>query len=776
MATLDPELQMLLARKEYFEKNPSSGQLGVAPDAPLFIALKFHGDVDALVALGFQLGSAVGSIAFGRTTLAGLEALARHPQVEFIEKQRRARLHLDGSVPNIRANLVRARAGDHFTGYSGRGVIVGIVDSGIDIRHQVFRKPDGTTRVLKLWDQTLTALTAEAAPGPITDPAIAATPTPLGYGVEYDAKEINETLQSADPVVPVRHVDQNSHGTHVAGIAAGDGSQNGHCHGAYTYVGVAAEADLMVVRLWGLTKSDTNHPGTPNNVIVDAIAYLLNEARLANKPLVINLSIGRFTDKMDGTSAVCQAIDTLLARNSQGRAIVFAAGNDGDSGFHAAGVVPAGAANVLRLDFTLFDGDSDTRQIAVRYAGANLQAQVTSPAAGAAGVVSWVPPGPGLVNLSANGPGGVVSIQNGPGNISVAIQPPTPGNNLPGTWSLELQNTGAAATSIDAFCLFGSSHDPQSPYFNNAVSSRSTLNEFATGFETIAVGSHQEGGLLATRGVRLPDRLSDFSSRGPTLDLVPRANPKPDLSAPGEDIASAGLPRDRSGCHLCCCDCYQDFYVDKSGTSMSAPHVTGVIALMLHKNPTLTHVEIRNLLTGNTAPKPGDSTPDEDLGWGRGRLDAKKVVDAVAQVNPPVAQLAPVAAPLAELRDSLLRTERGPALHGLIDTYAPEVWTLIQENRRVATIWHRCKGPMWVRLVLQAVHASEVAMRLEVDGLHLRDSLLRFAGALKRFGSPALRRDVQAWESAIALIEDGMSLRAILDAMGNPSRPSPVPA
>jgi len=766
MATLDTELQMLLARKEYFEKNPSSGQLDVAPDDPLFIALKFHGDVDALVAVGFQLGSAVGSIAFGRTTLAGLEALARHPQVEFIEKQRHARLHLDGSVPDIRANLVRTRAGDHFTGYSGRGVIVGIIDSGIDIRHQVFRKPDGTTRVLKIWDQTLTALTAEAAPDPITDPSIG--PTPLGYGVEYDAKEINETLQSADPVVPVRHVDKNGHGTHVAGIAAGDGSQNGHCHGAYTYVGVAPEADLMVVRLWGLTDGDPSAPNTPNSVIVDAICYLLNEARRANKPLVINLSIGTFTDKMDGTSTVCQAIDTLLTHNSQGRAIVFSAGNDGNKSFHAAGVVPVGAGNVLRLDFTLFEKDTKTRHVVVRYGGANLQARLTSQVAGLAGVTGWVALGPGLDNLSVNGPGGVVSIRNQAGKISVGIQRPPNGSHIPGTWSLTLQNTGAAAAPIDAFCLYGSSHDPESPHFNNAVSSRSTLNEYATGFEIIAVGSYQEGG-----------RLSDFSSRGPTLDLVPRANPKPELSAPGEDIASAGLPRDRSGCHLCCCNCYQDFYVDKSGTSMSAPHVTGAIALMLHKNPTLTHVQIRNLLTGNTAPKPGDSTPDEDLGWGRGRLDAKKVVDAVAQINPPVAQLAPVAQPLAQLRDSLLRTERGHALQGLIETYAPEVWTLIQQNRRVATIWHRCKGPVWVRLVLQAVHASEMAMRLEVDGLHLRDSLLRFAGALKRFGSPALRQDVQAWESAIALIEDGMSLRAIVDAMGNPSRaarPSPVPA
>src|SRR5262245_15559699 len=98
MATLDMELQMLLARQAHVDRNPSSASLAGAPDAPLFIAVDFHGAVDALVATGSTLGSVVGSIAFGQTTLAGLAALSRHPQVESIEKQRRAHLHLDVSV------------------------------------------------------------------------------------------------------------------------------------------------------------------------------------------------------------------------------------------------------------------------------------------------------------------------------------------------------------------------------------------------------------------------------------------------------------------------------------------------------------------------------------------------------------------------------------------------------------------------------------------------------------------------------------------------------
>ena len=654
------------------------------------------------------------------------------------------------------------RTGDQFSGYTGRGVIVGIIDSGIDFRHQSLRKADGTSRVLKIWDQTLTALTAEGGPGPIADPSIAATPTPLGYGVEYDQRQINETLTEATPVLPVRHVDQDGHGTHVAGISAGDGSQKGHCHGIYRYIGVAPEADIMAVRLWGLTKGDTNAPATPNNVIVDAVRYLFNEAKVANKSLVVNLSLGRFTEKMDGTAANSQAIDTVLKNNSGGRAIVFSAGNEGALGFHAADTVAVGAGNELHLTFTVFPQDTKPRQLVVTYTGANLQAQLTSPVSGAAGVLAYAPVGPAQNSPTANG-GGLVSILNKANNIGISIAPPAGGSNTAGTWTLDLRNTGAAPTPINAFCLYGSSHDQKSPRFTSSVTTRSTLNEYATGFESLAIGSYHEGG-----------RLSDFSGRGPTLDARPGAKPKPELAGPGEDIASAGIAKDRGGCQRCCCDCCRDFYVDMSGTSMSAPHVSGVIALMLHKNPTLTHVQIRDLLTGNTAPKPADSTPDEDAGWGAGRLDAKKVVDAVAQVNPPVAPPAAAAvrgiAPLAQLQDRMLGTDRGPTLKALVEKYGAEVWMLIQSNRRVATIWHRCKGPVWVRLALKAVQTPERALHLDVDGMNLRDSLLRFASALKRFGSPALRDDVQAWEPEIARIQDGMSLHAIIDALGNRSR------
>lgn len=747
MATLDTELHLLLAEKAYFDNNPAAGQLEIGPDEALFIKLKFTGDVDALAAAGFTLGSRTGDIAYGQTTLAGLEALARHPQVIAIEKQRRARLFLNKSVPEVRANEVWSRSGDVFTGYSGRGVIVGIIDTGIDFRHHAFRKPGGQTRILKIWDQTLTPTGLETRPDPITDPAIGAAP--LNYGVEYRTQHIDDTLAGGAALVPVRHIDEYGHGTHVAGIAAGDGSQSGNCEDPFHYVGVAPEADLMVVRMFGLTPSDTGSPPSASGYMMDAICYLFNEAKRVGKPLVVNLSLGTFTEKMDGSSADCQAIERLLGNNATGRAIVFAAGNEADDRRHAAATIAPGAT--VRIDFRVRNQDGTARDFVVVYDHNDVQAQLTSPVPGPNGVIPWVASGaPPAVSATANGTGRV-TLTNGPRRIALRLRPLAGGNNVPGTWSLELQNTGALPRSVHAFSL---SDAPRKPRFKTHVSVRTTLSEEATGASTITVGSYRTVGRV----------LSEFSSRGPTLDGPPKV--KPELSAPGEMITSAGLPKDRaSGCRNCCCTCCRTFYVHNRGTSMAAPHVTGAIALMLHKNPTLNHAAIKDFLTLKAAPKPAGTTPDEDAGWGAGRLDVSAAVETVPQVNPPVQALRSPN-PLAALEENLLATERGPQLRDVAEKNAEEVWSLIQTNRRVATIWHRCRGPVWARLALKAVYSPGASVPMEADGIGLMDALRRFAEVLKRYGSPALRADVQALEQDITLIRDGMSLREMIAAIG----------
>ena len=111
--------------------------------------------------------------------------------------------------------------------------MVGVVDTGIDIFHHAFRNTDGTTRILSLWDQTLTAQAGEAPPAGFT------------FGVEFTAATINAALTSG--ASSFRSTDTDGHGSHVAGIAAGNGSASGNCHGTGYYIGVAPAADLVIL-------------------------------------------------------------------------------------------------------------------------------------------------------------------------------------------------------------------------------------------------------------------------------------------------------------------------------------------------------------------------------------------------------------------------------------------------------------------------------------------------------------------------------------------------
>jgi subtilisin family serine protease len=771
----DLELNILLARKAYFQEHPSEGEFTISPEEKFYIALKFTGDLDALLQAGLTLGNSVGNVAYGVTDLAGLEALAKHPQVETIEKQRKTKLLLDESIPDIHADQVWARSGDRFTGYNGKDVIVGIIDTGIDIRHHAFRKADGSSRIVAIWDQTLTAQGGESTPPPITDPAIATTTTPLGYGVEYSLGQITDTIQNSSPAIPVRHRDEHGHGTHVAGIAAGDGSQSGACHGSYRYVGVATEADIAVVRLWGLTASDTNAPTTPNPVKIDAIRYLLNVAHLLGEPIAINLSLGSFSELMDGTSADCRAVDQLLTNNTTGTAIVYAAGNDGDSRFHATGTVPAGPVATLQLKFKLLPDDKKTRHVVITYSGSNLQIKLQSPVSGATGLINFVSFGSSGNSTTANGggAGSSVFISNQLANqIVISITPPTntatppvvTGPNVAGVWTIDVRDSGSTATPINAFCRGGSSHDGQSPFFVDHDTSRSTLCSDASGIECISVGAYQVGG-----------RLAAFSARGPTLDAAART--KPEICAPGVSITSAGVQKDRGGCQACCCECCQSFYVDKDGTSMAAPHVTGIIALMLHKNPNLTHTQIKALLVANPTAKPGDSTPDENLGWGAGKVDVKAVVDHVTQVNPPVTASIvelPRHNPFETLRERLLGTRRGPELSELLPRHVDEVMALINTNRKVAAVWHRCRGPVWTRLALRAASTPGMPLPVETDGIRLLDAIRRFGEVLKKHASPSFLEDILRFEPELALFEEGMSLERLIDIFGNRGERAPL--
>ena len=152
------------------------------------------------------------------------------------------------------------------------GVLVGIVDSGIDYENSDFRNPDGTTRIVALWDQTVQTGTP---------------PKGFNVGTEFTAEQINAALQVMDRVeryqlVPSR--DTSGHGTAVAGIAAG----NGRGSESERYRGVAPEAGLLIVKM-GLPGA-YGFPRTTQ--LMRGVDYIIRKAEELKKPVAINISFG----------------------------------------------------------------------------------------------------------------------------------------------------------------------------------------------------------------------------------------------------------------------------------------------------------------------------------------------------------------------------------------------------------------------------------------------------------------------------------------------------
>ncbi len=773
MARLDAKLDSLLVRKSLYEQDPQEAANYVDPDRLIPVYVQFTGEPEPLHEVGFSPRDIYGQIAFGIVNVEVLERLSQLSSVVSIQEPSEDVIQLDDSIPEIKADDVWSRTGDNFSGYTGRGVIVGVIDTGIDFRHPNFIAADGeTSRILQIWDQTLQPEGSESSPPAITG-SFAAT---LGYGVVYSKDDIEDAIKLEAPPKPVRHIDKDGHGTHVAGIAAGDGSQDSRCHGAYTYTGVAPEADIIAVRLFGLTDGDRGEDqdppadpplSIPGSGVQDALRFIFEEARKASKPVVINCSFGRFTHRMDGSSAQAQDVNTLLTSNPQGRAVVWAAGNDGNADFHATGTVP-GSSGTFELEFEIYGSDSKEREIAVVYSGSNLDVEVTSPVDGANGTVSWVSPGANGQSNTANGTidggtAGLVTVNNTQDLIYVTITPPKHpasdgggnGHNVAGDdWKITLRNTAATPTQFDAFCIGGSSHDFRSPRFENHTSVDTTLTHQATGETTITVGSY-----------KIDDQLAKSSGRGPTLD----GRTKPELCAPGVDIMSAASVSSHEGhCHFCCCECCRSWYTGMGGTSMAAPHVTGAVALMLNKNPNLTHVQIKAQLAAEAGDAPTDAPPDDTTGWGAGRLDAKETVDALATVNAPEARVAapeePIETPLLE---RFLETAYGRAYYELVETYSREVFELINTNKRVATVWHRNRGPTWTRIAMSAFFNPELKIPLTVAGKDFRGCVDRFAAMLKRYASPALRTELDRCEPKLDLLREDMTILDLISVVGN---------
>ncbi len=208
---------------------------------------------------------------------------------------------------------------------SGSGIILGFIDTGIRYQLDVFRRDDGRTRILSIWDQTI----QEGEP-----------PEDFLYGTEYTRDVIDMALQSESPKDIVPSTDEIGHGTAVASVAAGSVLNQG-----LEFRGAAPQADIAVVKLKGAKQYlrdyyliDDSAVAYQENDIMEAVRYLEQVAVTFNRPVVIVLGIGTNLGSHSGTSPLAEYLnDVALRRN---RVIVVCGGNEGDKNHHYSGNMP----------------------------------------------------------------------------------------------------------------------------------------------------------------------------------------------------------------------------------------------------------------------------------------------------------------------------------------------------------------------------------------------------------------------------------------------------
>lgn len=492
-----------------------------------------------------------------------LEALAGIEAVEYIEKPKRLFFQVENGRRVSCMTSVQIRPPKLY----GTGVLVAIIDSGIDYANLDFRNADGTTRIYSLWDQTI--------PG---NP-------PEGYvqGTEYTQEKINEALQQENRTERMKIVpseDRSGHGTAVAGIAAG----NGRGSKGARYQGVASESGILVVKLG--TPREEGFPRTTE--LMQAIDYVVKKAQRAGRPVAINISFGNTYGSHTGTSLLERFIADIA--NLWKSVICIGMGNEGASAGHTAGILKENTEERIPLAVQMKETAINV-QIWKSYHDI-VDISLISPA----GV--QIGPIPEVIGTQRFVVGDTEILlyygEPSPFHVSQEIFIeflPKDSYITPGIWQFVLTPRKIVTGEYDLWL-------PSENVLNRGTAFRyptegGTLTIPSTSQRVISVGAYDS----------LTFAYADFSGRGGL-----EGESKPDLVAPGVDI-TAPTP---SGI-------YQTF----TGTSFATPFVSGAAALMMEwgivrgNDPYLYGEKVKAYLRRGARPLPGFTEyPNPQVGYG----------------------------------------------------------------------------------------------------------------------------------------------------------------
>ena len=452
----------------------------------------------------------------------------------------------------------------------GEGVLAAVIDSGIDWKNKDFRNTDGSTRILKLWDQTVAPESSGYAP-------------PEGYvvGTEYNRDVINLALSGDEAALRSMNLsrDYSGHGTFVTGIAAGNGQGM-----AGSFRGVAFESELIIVKL-----GDSEQRQFPRTTrLMEAVNYCIMEAQKAGKPVVINMSFGNNQGSHDGTDLLSTYLNA--ASDVWKNVIVCGSGNEAGNGIHASGMLSGRKAESVELAVGEYES------------GFNLQ--LWKNYSDEYGVELIAPSGERSGNLRTYG-ADRVSLDNT--QVYVYYGQPTPysryqqiyfefvpagGYVTPGVWRIVLTPVRIVDGRYDLWLQESATLNEDTRFFS--PSEETTLTVPSAAGKVITVGAYNSR----------TDAYADFSGRGYTRT---NDNIKPDIVAPGVNIVSTAV---------------NGGYTVRSGTSMAVPFVSGSAALLMQwgivkrNDPYLYGEKVKAYLIRTARHLPGEPVPSKRTGWG----------------------------------------------------------------------------------------------------------------------------------------------------------------
>ncbi len=554
-------------------------QLGFDKTGNWQVLVKYNGDVEAVARAEGGVAQLINK-QFAVLTIPPerVRNLLKYTEIEYIETPKRLVYNAESSMEASCITSVQNNAPYRL---KGRGVLLGIIDSGINYSHPDFINPDGTTRIAYIWDQTI-----------LGNP-------PEGYliGTEYTREDINRALAEPSMVkrkAIVPSTDNVGHGTHVAGIAGGNGRAS-----SGTIVGGAPEAEFIIVKL-----GKPDFEGFVRNIeIMLALRYVVEKATQLGKPIAINISIGTNSGPHDGSALLEQYVDDMATvwKNN----IIIAAGNEANTKNHTEGMVTQNGTATIEIKIepgtlyypvTVWQSPLDT-----------LSFEIMDPAGRKTAEIVYAQ-GPRKFGLGASK---VYTAFAGPsplsGNIEFGVVLlPTTGDITSGIWKIIVRGNNIVDGKFDAWGPTLEEGGRDNFFLKPVV--ETTITTPSTAKMGITVGAYNH----------ITNQIAPFSGRGYGRD---NSIIKPDLVAPGVDISAAS--NTTSG------------YRVLSGTSMAAPHVTGGVALIMEwgitqgNNPFLYGANLKTYLLRGANRSTGKAYPTPI--WGYGRLCVRESLNIVVR-------------------------------------------------------------------------------------------------------------------------------------------------